>query len=153
MTRISKARTIAATRNESKSIFFRLLNTLFAAFLLLCIGLGTAKAGEFPQCDDATVEGRIIADFNWAERNTWQRGFELSELTKMHEHRTTRFDGSQVTRRYCMAKAHLTNGKHRSVYYMINDKGGFAGISWKVTHCVMGLDPWKNHDGNCRTMR
>lgn len=113
----------------------------------------SAHAFDFPLCTDAKVEKRILKDFNWAEKKTWQRGFDLVGLSRMHEHRTVSYEGSIVTRRYCMADAHFSNGTRRSIYYMINDHGGFAGLWWRVTHCVNGLDPWRNHDGNCRAIR
>ncbi|MEZ5881187.1 MAG: hypothetical protein R3D35_11065 [Nitratireductor sp.] len=114
---------------------------------------GAASAAQFPLCTDPPVEGRIMRDFNWAEAKTWQRGFTLVRLDRMHEHRTVSMENSPVTRRYCNATAILSNGQHRQIWYMIEDIGGFVGKNWDVTHCVAGLDPWKNHDGYCRTMR
>ncbi len=129
--------------------------TLFS-LKLAAIGLalaGTASAAQFPLCTDLPVAGRIIDEFNWAEKKTWQRGFTLVKLDRMHEHRTTSMVNSPVTRRYCNATAVLSNGQRRQIWYMIEDIGGFVGQNWDVTHCVAGLDPWKNHDGYCRTMR
>lgn len=112
-----------------------------------------AREAQFPLCHDVPVEKEIMRDFNWAEERTWHRGFQMIRLTGMHEHRTVRYQNSEVTRRYCMAQALFSNGHHRKVYYMIEDIGGFVGQNWEVTHCVLGLDPWRVHDGNCRTMR
>lgn len=129
---------------------------LAATAFALVMGLGTRNAdaaAQYPNCHAVPVEARIVRDFNWAERNTWNRGFVLERLSDAHEHRTIQFEGSSVSRRYCMAKAHFSNGHHRTVYFMISDIGGFVGRNWDVTHCVLGLDPWRNHDGNCRTMR
>ena len=114
---------------------------------------GSASAAQFPFCHDVPVEHRIIRDFNWAENKTWQRGFTLVRLDRMHEHRTVSMINSPVTRRYCNATAILSNGQQRQIWYMIEDIGGFVGKNWDVTHCVAGLDPWRNHDGYCRTMR
>lgn len=77
--------------------------------LLLCATMillftSPVQARDFPLCGDKKVEARIINDFNWAERKTWQRGVELVRLTKMHEHRVVNHEGSIVTRRYCMAR-------------------------------------------------
>jgi hypothetical protein len=30
---------------------------------------------------------------------------------------------------------------------------GFASIGWYVDFCVAGQDPWRVHDGWCRTVR
>lgn len=156
MQKHSKAKAIAISQPMTENSFVKLITV--AAAMLLGIwffpgGINNAKARQFPQCNSVPVEAEILRDFNWAEENTWQRGFKMDRLSRMHEHRTTQFDGSPVTRRYCMATAHLSNGQHRSVYYLIEDIGGFVGKNWNVTHCVIGLDPWHNHDGNCRTLR
>lgn len=111
------------------------------------------RAPIMPACTEPPVAKRIIEDFNWAERNTWRRGFSMEKLTRMHEHRTEQWRNSPVLRRYCMATAHMSDGQRRNVYYLIEDRGGFAGQTWEVTHCVSGLDDWRNHDGHCRTMR
>jgi hypothetical protein len=130
--------------------FFLLVTLFLSAFLL---GNRATESAQYPSCDAVPVEYRVIKDFNWAERKTWQRGYQMVKLSRAHEHRMVQYSGSEVSRRYCMAKAHFTNGDHRTVYYMISDIGGFVGRNWDVTHCVMGLDPWLNHDGSCRTMR
>ncbi len=157
MNKIRPHRNTANTKIKRHAMHNAILKTtgiLFLALIaMMMVNASSAFAIGFPQCEDPKVEARIIKDFNWAERKTWQRGIQLMQLSKMHEHRTVNHEGSVVTRRYCMAKAHLSNGKHRSIYYMINDRGGFAGIWWRVTHCVIGLDPWRNHDGHCRAIR
>ncbi|MGB7336224.1 MAG: hypothetical protein WBD01_10590 [Salaquimonas sp.] len=159
MTRNSntKTTTLLNVQRQKSVIWFASVGFILIITILM-IGPTKANAGDlfpsdFPLCDARKVEKRILKDFNWAENKTWQRGFELTGLSKMHEHRTANYKGSEVTRRYCMARAHFSNGKHRSIFYMINDKGGFAGQWWRVTHCVSGLDPWRNHDGNCRAIR
>jgi hypothetical protein len=157
---------MAFTReNKATTIPFNAINSvrMVVGIILICLiafmFTGPAQAFSFtfspqiPQCSDPKVEARIFKDFRWSEKKTWQRGVDLVSMSRLHEHRTVLHEGSIVTRRYCMARAHLSNGKKRSLYYMINDRGGFAGVTWKVTHCIIGLDPWKNHDGNCLAIR
>ena len=152
MSRSGKSKAVAVNYRATRAVLFASL--LFSGCLLLMIAFATsAKAYNFPQCDDSRVEARIFTTFAWAERKTWQRGIDLVSLSRIHEHRTTQFEGSIMSRRYCMAHGHFSDGKKRPVYFMINDRGGFAGQSWNVTQCVIGLDPWKNHDGNCLAIR
>ena len=155
MSRIGKSKAVAASAaNNCKTGPILFASIFFTGCLLMLIAFATsAKAYNFPQCDDGQVEARIFRTFSWAERSTWQRGIDLISLSRVHEHRTTQFEGSIVTRRYCMARAHFSDGKQRSMYFMINNRDGFAGQSWNVTQCVIGLDPWKNHDGNCLGIR
>lgn len=150
-----QTKAIAASTSPASAIVQPVVAAI-GTLLLLLAAFGvvrTAEAAQFPACHAVPVEAKIIRDFNWAEKNTWNRGYLLARLSGAHEHRTRIFDESIVTRRYCMAKAHFTNGDHRTVYFMVSDIGGFVGRNWDVTHCVMGLEPWRNHGGNCRTMR
>lgn len=152
MPRMTSAKT--STEDAVKVHRFSALMVLMGIFILAVLAAQPAKAFyAFPQCDDSKVEERIFKDFRWADKHTWQRGLEIMSLSRVHEHRTDQHDGSIVSRRYCMAHAHLSDGKRRTLYFMITDRGGFAGISWKVTHCIVGLDTWKNHDGYCRAIR
>ena len=75
-----------------------MLKTVFA-LMFAAAGFslaGAASAAQFPLCTDLPVEGRIIKDFNWAEAKTWQRGFTLVRLDRMHEHRTVSMINSPV---------------------------------------------------------
>jgi hypothetical protein len=129
------------------------LSVLLAGAILLVLGTPSAKAGQFPQCNDVPVEKRIIRDFAWADKHTWFGGVVIVSLSKMHEHRSAQQENSPVARRYCMATAHFSNGGQAPVYYLIENIGGFVASTWNVTHCVPGLDHWRNHDGLCQALR
>jgi len=147
------AKTRAIVSNNTIGLRIGLATILAIVLVALITNIGPAKAAQFPYCDDVPVEYEIVRDFNWAEKKTWQRGFELVRLSKAHQHRVVQHEGSPVIRRYCMARAHLSNGRHHSIYYIVDNIGGFVGKNWNVKHCVIGLDPWRNHDGNCRALR
>ena len=131
----------------------RLLGLTSLIFVIATSAGQAASVKQFPQCSDVPVEFRIMRDFNWAERKTWLRGIKMTGMSRMHEHRTSQLRDSEVTSRYCMAEGEFSDGHRRSVYYLIEDSGGFVGLNWDVTHCVIGLDPWRVNDGNCRTLR
>jgi len=111
------------------------------------------KKDALPSCTDDRVEKLVLDKFNWSERHTWQRGFTLETLYKRHEHRTVRWKDSPNLRRYCMATGRMSDGRKRSVYYLIEEDNGFAGTKWGVSYCVSGLDPWHYKGGWCRTVR
>jgi hypothetical protein len=151
-----KRRADIAAKQLDKSAMARNSIRLFMAvtgFAFIAIFAAPAKSAVFPQCHDVSVEKRILNDYDWAETRTWYRGIKLLSLSKMHEHKVNQNVNSSVVRRYCMATGHLSNGHQRSVYYLIENVGGFVGKTWNVTHCVVGLDHWRNHDGNCRALR
>ena len=107
----------------------------------------------FPQCDDVKVLGQIVERFNWAEDKTWQRGFYLEDIERVRERVVQETHISQVPRRYCRAHARLTNGRHPTIYYLIEGGQGFAGNKFGLEFCLGGLDRWNEFDGSCRTLR
>ena len=106
----------------------------------------------FPQCDDQKVLRDIIKRFNWAEQNTWQRGFGLDDITEVRERTVVAGENEAIPRRYCRGHAQLSNGRHPTVLYLIEGGQGFAGTGHKVQFCVNGLDPWRMFDGSCRAI-
>ena len=58
-----------------------------------------------------------------------------------------------VERRYCHAKVALSNGKHRSVWYLLETPWGFAGVGTNVEFCVSGFDRWNVYNSHCRVLR
>ena len=107
----------------------------------------------FPQCHDAKVLNKIVERFNWAEENTWHRGFYLHDIERVRERIVQSTRISQIPRRYCRAHARLTNGKHPTLYYLIEGGQGFAGNSFNVEFCLGGYDRWNEYDGSCRVLR
>jgi len=58
-----------------------------------------------------------------------------------------------IARRYCGATVVLSNGHRRDLWYLIEDKMGFAGFGDNVEFCVSGFDPWYVYNGRCRVLR
>ncbi|MEL6966568.1 MAG: hypothetical protein AAGM04_04220 [Pseudomonadota bacterium] len=104
----------------------------------------------FPQCDDPKVLGKVIEKFNWAEANTWHRGFTVAGLVHPHERMTQ--SGYEIPRRYCRAQAALSNGKHRRMFYLIEGGQGLAGTGFHVEFCLQNRDEWRVYNGACRTL-
>ena len=105
-------------------------------------------------CANKRVLRQIVDRFAWAENRTWHRGFVIARL----ENPQLRYDVpaeevGMVPRRYCEARAVMTNGETYTVYYTTEEELGFASIGDYVDFCVLGLDPWRVHDGFCRTVR
>lgn len=105
---------------------------------------------SFPQCDDPKVLGKVIEKFNWAEVNTWHRGFTVADLVSPHERMTQ--SGYEIPRRYCRAQALLSNGKHRRMLYLIEGGQGLAGTGFNVEFCLQNRDEWRVYNGACRTL-
>lgn len=108
---------------------------------------------SFPLCDNERVLRRIVKRFNSAEDDTWNRGIYLDAIERTRERTVLDNEERLVPRRYCRGHALLTNGRHPTVFYLIEGGQGFAGLSYSVEFCVNGLDPWREFDGSCRVLR
>ncbi len=111
------------------------------------------RLDRFPACDDPKVLGRIIKRYNWAENHQWQRGIDLDFINRARERLTLAGGDRLVNRRYCRGHALLSNGRHPTVHYLIEQRQGFASIGWNVEFCVTGHDRWMVYDGSCRVLR
>lgn len=150
----------AYQRRETKMI----LRHSIAAVLALAVIAGTSapvRAGllephlqpplkTFPHCNDPKVLHEIIERFNWAEEHTFQRGVKLEGLDYPRERVVDL--GRQIPRRYCRADGFLSNGRHRTVLYLIEGGQGFSGTGFNVEFCVNGYDRWRVYNGSCRTL-
>ncbi|MTI19048.1 hypothetical protein E1162_17535 [Rhodobacteraceae bacterium RKSG542] len=77
----------------------------------------------------------------------------MSEINYIQETGFQLGNPSPVARRYCAARAILSDGSHRALYYMVVEHDGFVGVSWNVQACLDGLDKYRVYDGRCRTVR
>lgn len=115
--------------------------------------------GSIPKCDDPRVLRRITSKFSWADRKTWSdiehRKHTIGIQNIRHIKQRYRLDQtkSMISHRHCNGTATLSNGKHPKIYYMIQERMGFASLSWKVQFCLSGYDRWRVYGSNCRSLR
>ena len=105
-------------------------------------------------CANKRVLRQIVDRFAWAENETWHRGFVIARI----ENPGLRYDVppedvGMIPHRHCQARAIMTDGEAYTVYYTTEEETGFASVGDGVDFCVLGLDPWRVHDGFCRTVR
>jgi hypothetical protein len=106
----------------------------------------------FPECTDPGVSSRIISRFNWADKHTWYRGVGISNIDGQYERSVVAFGPYPIYRRYCRARAWLSNNTRHTVYYRIERGMGLAGTGYKVEFCIAGYDPWRVYNGGCRVL-
>ena len=110
-------------------------------------------AADVRACADARMLARIAKRFAWAERHTWQRGYEIDDIEGPGL-RYTVFNGpSTIRHRHCRATALMTNGARRTLFYTVSAGMGLASIGHGVDFCLAGLDPWRVHGAACRSLR
>ncbi len=133
--------------------------TLLGAFVGAALSAAPALAFDFigsnRVCDDQAVLHSISKRFGYQVRHVPHLpDVDIVDFNRIHQHRfipaTERIRTSQ---RFCMATATLSDGRRRSVWYVIESGMGFASIGDGVQFCVSGFDRWFVYDGSCRILR
>ncbi len=131
-------------------------NIVFAAVALSMLITGPAFAGglngSVVECNNSGVLKTIDARFDHAFLN--RDVIAIDSISKVHQHRLINAtERSPIARRYCGAVATMSDGRERTMWYLIEDGMGLAGIGDNVEFCVSGLDPMKAYDGRCRVLK
>jgi hypothetical protein len=89
-------------------------------------------------------------------RRAWSRGSNVGHqvrhvpnlpqvgIMEFYNIRENRFQPESprwpIERRYCQANVALTDGVSRDIWYLIEERTGFAGLGANVEFCVAGFD-------------
>lgn len=139
----------------------RLLLTAAFAFAAAAFWTGTASADAYLSdqqaraCEDPEILSTIVARFRYQVHNVPHLPkVEITDFRKIHQHRYLPWrENWRVARRYCGATAQLSDGRHRTIWYLIEDGMGFAGVGDNVEFCVSGFDRWMVNNGRCRVLQ
>jgi hypothetical protein len=105
-----------------------------------------------PDCSDASVTGAVAGRVARADP-AYGHGLTITGMERVVETSYQVDRPSPYARRFCEARAHMSDGRTRRVYYAISEHAGFLGIGWGLEACVAGVDPWRVYDARCRTAR
>ncbi len=125
---------------------------LTAASLSIAIGTAAARpvvpaenrfspySSQLPLCDDPGVLSRIQDRFAQKESEYWNSDLRIVSYARVSQigFRTTGLD--YVPRRYCTARALVSDNRSRHVVYWIGEDFGIIGWGYGVEWCVVGLD-------------
>jgi len=149
-----------------KIIARRMVAALASAF---CLGGGLAPAhaadmiapariyqGESSQaCAQGWVLSRITGKFRY--QVTHVPNLPDVGLVDFRDIRQNRYEpalsDSEITRTYCEATAYTSDGRRHAMWYLIEDRAGFAGMGHNVEFCLVNFDRWKVYNGRCRVLR
>lgn len=144
----------------------RLVNALLAAALAIAgvAAVPAAQAADMVEgvrasdpgaCSHPRVLARISNRFDHQVRHV--PNLPDVSIESFHRIGQTRYLPSRekwpVERRYCHARVALSNGKQRTVWYLIEKPWGFAGVGSRVEFCVAGFDRWNVYNANCSVLR
>ena len=96
--------------------------------------------------------------FAMKERRFWGSDASIDDFADTREIAFRPWGDKLIPRRYCEAKALVSSaefGKQvwTKVYYSIGEDMGFAGITWGVTWCVVGMDRNLSFAPDCKQAR
>lgn len=117
------------------------------------VHVGSWSRGKVPLCDEPSVLNDIAHRYQTANEQTWQTGLAIGEVRKIWESAFKPGHPGLIDRRYCHAKVMLSNDRPADLFYLIEERQGFASIGWGVEFCLPGQDPWRVYDGGCRAIR
>ena len=107
-------------------------------------------------CDDVHVLEWIADRFKTQALNVHHSPeLYIRQIYGIHEHRYLPYeeDYHPIARRYCGGTAEMSDGRQRTIWYLIEDGMGFAGMGDNVEFCISGLDRWLVYNGSCRVLR
>ncbi|MBO6719339.1 MAG: hypothetical protein JJ913_15380 [Rhizobiaceae bacterium] len=137
---------------------------IVAALVSLAAGTHAARAADFVHgvsaadpgaCADDRVLARISQRFRHQVRNVPHLPqVEIVGYARLGQKRYLPSDSRHpIERRYCHGSVDLSNGKRHSMWYLIEEPMGFAGVGSNVEFCIAGFDRWLVYGGRCRVLR
>ena len=130
-----------------------ILILLASAFMVLPAPAFADRSDYPPLCENPSVLKRIVSKFGWAERRTWHRGFVIDEIISPRLRYQILNGPTSIKHDHCAARAVMTDGSIRRIYYSVERGMGFASIGNNVRFCIVGLDPWRVYGAACSTVR
>ncbi|WP_208999175.1 hypothetical protein [Roseibium sediminis] len=107
---------------------------------------------RLPSCDAGSVQSAVARTMSRA-RKDYNDGLRITGLNRISQSRLDAGGTSVIARRYCRARADLSNGSVRTVYYVLEEDNGFVGIGWAVRACIPSADKWHVYGNACSTTR
>jgi hypothetical protein len=142
------------------------ITALAAAFCLLASALPAGAAswleqhfylsgprydGVVPPCEYGLEV--IASRFAAKESRFWNSDLQILGFEKVRQVAFRPWADNTIPRRFCTATAVVSDGKKRTVNYLIGEDTGFAGATWGVEWCVAGLDRNWAYNPRCKMAR
>jgi hypothetical protein len=127
-----------------------------------------AYDAQLPACDAGHVLGRIQSRFDGREGWYWNSTLTLSNIDRIQETHFRPNGPDLIPRRYCTARATLSDGSQRALQYNLVEDSGITGWhgslflglvrfptppSYGLEWCITGLDRSWTYAPDCRMTR
>lgn len=108
---------------------------------------------DLPGCDSPSVIEKVRVGFADREASYWQLGLAISNVDRIRTIAFRPWGADYIPRRYCVARAYMSDGRIRTVSYNIIERAGPIGWTWGVEWCVSGLDRLFYFAPDCKMAR
>lgn len=112
---------------------------------------GPRYDGVVPGCDAAL--GWVASRFATKESRFWNSNLQIVEFERVRETAFRPWAVNTIPRRFCSARALISDGRWRQVHYFIGEDAGQIGATWGVEFCVVGLDRNWAYNPGCKMAR
>jgi hypothetical protein len=106
-----------------------------------------------PPCDNGFALGTIQRKFAEKEGRFWNSSLQIVGFEGIQETGFQSWKSESIPRRFCSAKAVVSDGVKRPVHYWIGEDTAFAGSVFGVEWCVVGLDRNWAYNPSCKMAR
>jgi hypothetical protein len=110
-------------------------------------------SADLPPCDDPGVLARITDRFGQKEAEYWNSTLQIGSFDRVHQIGFRANGLGYIPRRYCVARAQVSDLKPRAVIYAIQEDSGIIGLGYGVEWCVVGLDRNLAYAPGCQAVR
>jgi len=113
----------------------------------------SAYSGSLPTCDDPCVLSRISDRFQQKESEYWNSTLQIGGYDRIREIGFRANGLGYIPRRYCLARAQVSDLRRHAVIYAIGEDLGIIGWGYGVEWCVVGLDRNLAYAPGCQAVR
>ncbi len=114
---------------------------------------GPRYDAQLPPCEEPAALGTIASRFAEKEGTFWASPLSIERFGEVRELAFRPWARDTIPRRFCSARALISDGRHTVVYYSIGEDTGFAGATWGVDWCVVGYDRNLAYAPRCKMAR
>lgn len=112
---------------------------------------GANYDGELPPCEAGL--NKIGWRFAEKERRFWDSNLQILGFDRVRQIANSPWAPGTIPRRYCSARAQVSDGRTHAVYYSIGEDTGMIGMTWGVEWCVVGFDRNWAYNPACKMAR
>ena len=111
---------------------------------------GPRYTADLPACDNWFALGSIQRKVAEKEGRFWNSPLQINGFENIRETALHPWRSDSIPRRFCSAKAVVSDGIKRSVHYWIGEDTGLIGAGFGVEWCVVGLDRNWAYNPSCK---